>query len=287
MTTRNNQERLNTDAASNVDSQQTNQQTQTLAFSVPTEFVDLPSRGQYYSKEHALHGINQVEIKHMTAKEEDILANTDLIQKGVVIDRLLQNIIMTPNVDVKDLLSGDKNAIILAARITGYGSDYKTIVACPSCGHKSEKDFDLSDYETIGASFDAQTLNESLEGVQITDSATFLTTLPKSEFEVEFRMLTGKDEQRIENFQKKSTSAGVLIDTLSMMIVSVNGIKDRLQISEFAGNMPAMDSRFLRNLYQKLVPNVDLKQEFVCAKCNYEQAALGVPITTDFFWPQS
>ena len=286
MTTRNNQERLNTDAASNVDSQQTNQQTQTLAFSVPTEFVDLPSRGQYYSKEHALHGINQVEIKHMTAKEEDILANTDLIQKGIVIDRLLQNIIMTPNVDVKDLLSGDKNAIILAARITGYGADYKTTVTCPNCGHKTEKDFDLNDYETIGATFDAQTLNENLEGVQITDNSTFLTTLPKSEFEVEFRMLTGKDEQRIENFQKKSTSAGVLIDTLSMMIVSVNGIKDRLQISEFAGNMPAKDSRYLRTLYQKLVPNVDLKQEFVCAKCNHEQD-LGVPITTDFFWPQS
>ena len=286
MTTRNNQERLNTDAASNVDSQQTNQQTQTLAFSVPTEFVDLPSKGQYYPREHVLHGINQVEIKHMTAKEEDILANTDLIQKGVVIDRLLQNIIMTPNVDVKDLLSGDKNAIILAARITGYGSEYKTTVTCPNCGHKTEKDFDLNDYETIGATFDAQTLNENLEGVQVTDNSTFLTTLPKSEFEVEFRMLTGKDEQRIENFQKKSTSAGVLIDTLSMMIVSVNGIKDRLQISEFAGNMPAMDSKYLRTLYQKLVPNVDLKQEFVCAKCNYEQD-LGVPITTDFFWPQS
>lgn len=286
MTTRNNQDRINTEAGSNVDSQQTNQQAHTLAFSVPTEFVDLPSRGQYYPKGHALHGVSQLEIKHMTAKEEDLLSNEDLIRKGVVIDRLLQNVVVTPNVDIADMLAGDKSALIIAARITGYGSDYSAVVTCPACGTKSEKHFDLTNHKTIGAVFDADTLNENLEGVRVTEYGTFVTTLPRTGFEVEFRMLTGKDEERISKFQKKNTSSGTLIDTLAMLMVSVDGVTDRMQISEFAGNMPAMDSKFLRTLYQKLVPNVDLKQEFVCAKCNHEQD-LEVPITAGFFWPQS
>ena len=288
MSSRNNQDRL-AQQAGNDNNDQPNQQKR-LAFSVPTEFVDLPSKGLYYPEGHVLHNIDQVEIKHMTAKEEDILASESLIKKGVVIDRLLESVIMTPNLNVSDLLAGDKNALIVAARVSGYGSDYTTVVTCPACESKTEKNFNLEEYETVGATYSREEMNESLEGVEATENSTFKATLPKSGFEVEFRLLTGADEKKVEEFQKVKKRNGTsetstFIDTLAMIMVSVDGVNDRMQIAEFAENMPATDSKFLRKLYQALTPNVSLKQEFVCSACGYERD-LEVPITTDFFWPQ-
>jgi hypothetical protein len=293
--TRNNQERLgNTDAeASN---QQTTQEetntVQTLNFAVPTEFVDLPSKGLFYPDGHPLHGVESIEIKHMTAKEEDILSSQSLIRKGVAIDRMLQSVLINKDIQVKDLLIGDKNALTVAARVTGYGADYITTVTCPACSTEQECDFDLTDVDMTGASFDRDELNAQLEGVQITENNTFLVDLPKSNHQVELKMLTGADEDKLTKFQKqkektkgKPQQSTVLTDTLKSIITSVAGIKDRKQINQFVESMPAMDSRYLRSAYQKLIPNIDMTQTFSCSECGHEQD-LEVPVTTDFFWPQ-
>ena len=113
MSSRNNQQRLGNTDASDVNSETENNNNQ-LSFSVPTEFVDLPSKGIYYPEGHALHGVESVEIKHMTAKEEDILASESLIRKGIAIDRMLQSLLIDNNLKVKDLLVGDKNALTVA-----------------------------------------------------------------------------------------------------------------------------------------------------------------------------
>ena len=292
--TRNNQERLgNNDAeVSNQQSTKEENTAQSLNFAVPTEFVDLPSKGLFYPSSHPLHGVDSLEIKHMTAKEEDILSSQSLIRKGLAIDRMLQSVLINKDVQVKDLLIGDKNALTVAARVTGYGADYVTKVTCPACSTEQEFDFDLTDVDMTGASFDREELNEQLEGVEITDNNTFLVDLPKSEHQVELKMLTGADEDKLTKFQKqnektkgKIQTSTVLTDTLKSIITSVSGIKDRKQINQFVDNMPAMDSRYLRGVYQKLIPNIDMTQTFSCSECDHEQD-LEVPVTTDFFWPQ-
>ena len=225
----------------------------------------------------------------MPAKEEDILASESLIRKGVAIDRMLQSLLIDDSLKVKDLLVGDKNALTVAARITGYGSDYRTKVTCPACDTVQEFEFDLEEQTTVGAGFAKEELNENLEGVQITDNGTFLVDLPTSGHTVELKMLTGADEEKLEKFQKQKekTSNGVsslLTDTMKSIVIAVGDVKERSQINSFVDNMPTIDSRFLRGVYQKLVPNINMTQEFQCINCNHTQA-LEVPVTTDFFWP--
>ena len=93
-------------------------------YKFPTEIVDLPSKGHFYVQGHPLSS-GKVEIKYMTAKEEDILTSQNLIQQGTVIEKLLQSLIVDKSVKVDDMLIGDKNAIMGAARILGYGKDYQ------------------------------------------------------------------------------------------------------------------------------------------------------------------
>tara|TARA_R100000808_G_C2155445_1_gene167965 strand:- start:14712 stop:15611 length:900 start_codon:yes stop_codon:yes gene_type:complete len=295
--TRNNQARLDTtsvDEAPQPAKETKKEQAASLSFAVPTEFVDLPSRGLYYPEGHPLHGVESIEIKHMTAKEEDILSSETLIKKGVAIDRMLQSVMIDKAIKISDMLIGDKNALTVAARVTGYGAEYETRLACPSCDSEQEFEFDLGDLEFVGASFDDRSeLNNLLDGVEITDDNTFIITLPKSNHSVELKMLTGADEDKLNKFQNKKIKSQkdkllpttLLTDTLKMVIISVSGVKSRDQINQFVDNMPAMDSRYLRGVYQKLAPNIDMTQTFVCGDCGHEQD-LEVPVTTDFFWPR-
>ena len=114
-----------------------------MAFSTPTTFVDLPSKGSLYPEGHPLYGCEQIEIRFMTAKEEDILTSEALLKKGIAIDRMIQSVILDKRIKVEELAVGDKNAIIIAARVTGYGNEYEVGVSCPSCGSRTEYAFDL------------------------------------------------------------------------------------------------------------------------------------------------
>ena len=105
-----------------------------LSYVTPTEFVELPSRGQFYSTDHPLYEKDVIEMRYMTAKDEDILTSPALLKKGVAIDRLLQNLVVDKNINPNNLLIGDKNALLLAARISGYGEEYPVVLQCNSCG---------------------------------------------------------------------------------------------------------------------------------------------------------
>ena len=147
MSVRNNENRLGhrePSDSSPVPQAQQAAQSSPFSFVVPTEFVTLPSKGKYYPEGHPLHGVEVIEVSHMTAKEEDILTSKSLLRKGVAIDRLLQSVIVDKRVDPNGLLIGDKNAIIVATRIHAYGEDYETKVTCPACGTTSNYGFDLS-----------------------------------------------------------------------------------------------------------------------------------------------
>jgi len=218
------------------------------------------------------------------------LASVSLVQKGIAVDRMLESLIVNEKIKIDDLLVGDRNALTIAARVAGYGSEYLTSVVCPSCQTQSDFTFDLASQVTVGAGLDRDELNQQVEDLEITDHGTFIIKVPKSESEVEIRLMTGADETNLENFHKRKEKQGqatsILTDTLKMIIVGVNGVTDRGLVGKFVDIMPAMDSKYLRGIYAALIPNVDLTQEFHCSKCGARQD-LEVPVNAEFFWPRS
>ena len=255
-----------------------------FAFVTPTEYVDLPSKGEFYQEGHPLHLLDTLEIRHMTAKDEDILTSKTLLRKGVALDRMIKNLLIDKRVNPEGMLVGDKNAIIVAARKSGYGTDYETKVQCPACGTTNETEFDL----------DEITLTDteaylSLENVQRVGQY-FDVTLPRCQVTVRLRLLTGLDEQKTARASRMAKKNGVdteltLTGQFRNFIVSANGDSNQRSINQFIDNMPASDSRYLRNVYRLITPNVDMNMFFECNTCNYA-ADMEVPFTADFFWPK-
>ena len=259
-------------------------------FAVPTELVELPSKGFFYLEGHVLHERDYLEIRYMTAKDEDVLTNKSLIKKGVVLERFLQNLVMDKNVKVDDLTVGDKNALLIAARITGYGEHYSTKVACPTCQNAVEFSFNLEEAKKV-VSIDQINQEDFLKerNAEVTEDKTFLVMLPKTKYVVEVKVLTGKDEKKLRFVEKKmkgnKQQEATLTRQLKMMVVSVNKNKDFSVISKVVDSLPAYDSRHLRKVYSEIVPDVVLKQDFICDICTMEEE-VEVPLTTEFFWPK-
>jgi len=253
-----------------------------FSFATPTEFVDLPTKGRYYPEGHPLRNMEQIEIRYMTAKDEDILTSRTLLQKGIAIERFLQNILVDKKIGVDDLYIGDKNAILVAARVTGYGEDYDINVPCPSCASPDQVTIDLTQLET----FHAEELGEN---IQKTENGTFLIALPVSQANLEVRLMTSKDENYLvnlaENKRKRKLPETNLTDQLSRIILSVNGDATPRAISSFISAMPARDSRYLRKNYFKIVPDINMAHDFICKSCGHAQE-LEVPLTAEFFWPK-
>jgi hypothetical protein len=273
---RNNQSRLNApQPAFSADPVSAFSQTH-ISISVPSEFVELPSRGIFYPPNHPLHGKTSIEIKHMTAKEEDILTSEALLKKGIALDRLIQSVILDKNIDPSSLLICDRNAIFIAVRVTGYGPEYEAIATCPACGEKHEINYNLEEVEPTSPSIP--------EDVRLTERGTCIVTLPKSGSLIEFRLLTGYDE-KVSLSQDKNRNTGTLItDQLKSLVLSINGNEDTAFINAFASEMPAFDSRYLRKIIKSITPNTDLRFNLTCDKCS-TQSVVEVPIGPKFFWP--
>jgi len=258
-----------------------------LSFAVPTEFVELPSGGRYYPEEHPLHLQDAIEIKFMTAKEEDILNSPALLKQGVAIDRLLQSIIIDKNIKVSDLLIGDKNALVVAARISGYGSEYSAKFSCPECNSREDFDIELEECKTFsGATKDAL---PELEGISVSEDGFPLLSLPKSGHSIEGKFLTSRDEADLEKMEKSKEKHKLppssLTDMMKRIVRSVNGSPDPSVVSQFVDSLPAIDSRYIRGVYKIINPSMKLNHVFQCKSCGYD-GTLEVPITTDFFWPE-
>ena len=255
-----------------------------LKFTTPTEFVELPSEGNVYPEGHPLRGEAHIEIRHMTAKDEDILSSRSLLKQGIAIDRLLKNIIVNKDIDPTDIYVGDKNAILVATRISGYGEDYNTRIVCPVCYTHQDVHFDLNEKKVYRGD-DHQDYK-----IRASGTGTFIITLPILTLDVEVRLLTGKQESYLlklaENKKKKKLPETNVSDHFQMMIVSVNGKNDNKTLSSLVEHMPARDARYLRAAYDCICPNVDLKQHFECSSCGFETEELEVPFTTEFFWPK-
>jgi len=242
-------------------------------FQIPTETVDLPSKGKFYPKDHPL-AEGKVEMKYMTAKEEDILTNQNFIQKGIVIDKLLQSLIVT-KFNYDDLLIGDKNAIMVAARILSYGKDYniefKGEEITVDLSEIREKELDLTTIE---------------EGQQ-----EFTFDLPKSGNQVTFKLLTHGDDKKVDRevqgLKKINKDNDTSMSTrLKHIITSVNGDREASTVRQFVDQgLLAQDARALREEYSRVQPDVEFKVYHVDENGVGED--IEVPVTINFFWPDA
>jgi len=253
-----------------------------LAFVIPTEFVELPSEGRFYPEGHPLHGQDCIELKQMTAKEEDILSSRTLLKKGVALDRVIESIIIDKTIDPDSLLIGDRNAIIVATRVSGYGNEYSTKVTCPSCGVSTKYTFDLNEANVYTGTDAAQLEIEDHE------DGTFTTKLPKTQLDVRFRLLVGRDEKGLLDAATKSRKRkgpeNNITRQLANMIVAVNEDSSAEAINYLIHNVPSLDSMHLRMAYKLAAPNVDLTQYYECEECEFSQE-MEVPLGAEFFWP--
>lgn len=245
-------------------------------FKLPTEVVELPSKGIIYPKDNPLSS-GKIEMKYMTAKEEDILTNQNYIKQGTVLDKLLESLIVS-EINYNDLITGDKNALLIAARVLGYGKDY-TFQYIDDSGNNAQGNVDLSELEdkVLDPS------NLTAEGVN-----EFSFTLPHSQNEITFKLLTHSDEKAIDKEVaglKKVTGGAAPESTtrLKHIITSVAGDREKKAIREFVDKyMLARDSRALREEYRRVAPDVELTFFPEGA-----EEGVPIPININFFWPDA
>lgn len=245
---------------------------------VPTQPLDLPSRGLLYPESSPLSS-GQVELYLPTAMHEDILTNKNFIQQGIVIDKFLQAIIAS-KIDYNDLLIGDKNAIMIGARILAYGSNYTFKYTPQGSSISEDVTVDLSklkekeiDWASVKKGF-----NE------------FDVELSISKKLVTYKILSHKDEMAIEaeikGLQKinKNLSSDTTV-RLAHSIVAVDGDRDKKVIRDFVKLMPIRDSQELKKEVSKNTPDIVMKFDFTLSNGEVVEG-LNIPLTVDFFWPE-
>lgn len=242
----------------------------------PTELIDLPSQGKVYPKDSPLSE-GKLELKYMTTKEEDILMSENLIKKGVVIDRLLDSLIVSKGVKQESLVLGDKNAVLVAARILAYGPEYTVEVANPNNPQqKVEHTFDLTKCP----------FKELPKDIDYSDN-TFDFTTPVGKQKIKFKLLTGVEESLIAKDVEQSAKVGYnaeISTRLRYMITEVDGDSEQETINEFSQNMLARDSMTLRNLVRDITPDIDLTSEI---EIGGTTVSVSIPLTVEFFWPST
>ena len=241
----------------------------------PTEIVPLPSGGKYYPDGHPLSS-GEVEVKYMTAKEEDILTSQNLIKQGKVIDVLLDSLVQG-DFDMNDMLIGDKNAVMIAARVLGYGKDYEFEMEDPLTGEKEKQVLDLTTLDHKEIDFDGD----------------YTFELPNSKRVLGWKFITQRDENEISEelkaLRKVTKRSGIeqeVTTRLRKVITSVDGDESVGTINDFVNNeFLSRDSKAFRDYLLSVTPDVDLN--IIVDFSSGEEVEVTVPMTVEFFWPKS
>ena len=238
----------------------------------PTEVVDLPSKGLLYPKDSSLSS-GTIEIKYMTAKEEDILTSANLIKRGVVVEKLLESLIIDKSISSDELLIGDKNAVLIAARILAYGKEYNL-------------EYDGQRIEVDLTSLKDKKLDESI----VSDGANeFEFQLPATKRKLTFKLLTSGDEKEIDKevkgYEKVGDGIGYDLTTrLKHQIISIDGDTKRTSINSFVDNeFLSRDSIAFRTYVNEIIPDVDMTSTYTDEDGNEKEFT--VPMTVTFLWP--
>ncbi len=247
----------------------------------PTEVINLPSKGWFYPEDNPLSS-GQIELKMMTAKEEDILTSPNLIQKNIVLDKLLEAVVINKAIILDDMLICDRNAAFFAIRRLAYGDSYEAKLSCGRCGKENQITIDLSKMDNRLFEFERWPKGEN----------NFTFKLPYSGKTVTFKLITKKDENKIEEelkgMEKVSKDFRREITTrLGHIIIALDGNTERAQIRRFVNeDLVSKDSLALRTHLRDTMPDIDTRFDFVCSNCGLERKE-ETPMGVEFFWPNS
>jgi hypothetical protein len=252
-----------------------------FGWSVPVESIPLPTNGKIYPQNSPLHNKETVQIKAMTAQEEDILMSRALIKDGSVLTHLMSSCLIDKTISPRDMLNGDRLSVLVAIRITGYGPSYKVDCTCTSCGTSQSAEFDLSNLEI-----------KRLEISPVAPGTNqFEYILPVSKKRVTFKFLTGRDEEERELImeRRRKSMPDMLVDNvitskMEFSILSIDGISDKNKVNAFIRSMPAHDSRMFRKYISDNEPGIDMSDNLACVKCS-AVTRVSLPIGSTFFWP--
>ena len=267
--------------ARKVAAQKASEYDQMAGFSVPRDYVMLPSKGRIYPTDSPLYNLEEIEVRHLTAADEDILTSRALLRSGKAIDTMLANVIMNKSINVNDFISGDKNAILTFLRITGYGPEYDVEIDCPGCNESIKHEFDLS--KLTMRFLDVDPIGEGQNR--------FDFVLP-SGVRIEFKLLNSAEDTQITDEQekiKRATNSPLeknVTTKYKHQIVSVNDKEEQIFINNFVDTMNLRDSRAFRSYLEEVEPDVNMKQEFKCRMCGHSEE-VEIPVTVGFFWPES
>ena len=245
----------------------------------PTEVINIPSKGWFYPLENPLSS-GTLELKMMTAREEDILTSKNLIQKNIVLDKLLESVVINKAINLDEMFICDRNAAFFAIRRLAYGDQYEAMVTCGRCGKENPVSIDIGKMDNRPFDFDKYPKGEN----------SFPFKLPFSGKEITFKLMAKKDEDAIE--QELTGMAKISKDftreittRLSHVITSIDGNSERINIRKFVNNeMTSKDSLALRKHVRETMPDIDTRFNFACVDCGLERLE-DTPMGVSFFWP--
>ena len=267
--------------ARKVAAQKATEYDQMAGFSVPRDYVMLPSKGRIYPPDSPLHNLEEIEVRHLTAADEDILTSRALLRSGKAIDTMLSNVLLNKSININDFISGDKNAILTFLRITGYGPDYDVEVDCPECNETIKHQFDLTKLTMRFLDVDPISAGQNR----------FEFILP-SGIRIEFKLLNSAEDQKIADEQeklKRTTNSPLeknVTTKYKHQIISVDDKDAQTLINNFVDTLNLRDSRAFRTYLEEVEPDVDMKQDFKCRMCGHSEE-VEIPVTVGFFWPES
>jgi len=250
-----------------------------LGFEIPVENIPLPSKGLIYPEGNALHQKKSLDIRSMTTRDMDILNSPALAKKGTTITELLKACLVDKTINVKDMITGDRDAIMVALRTISFGSEYLVEISCPKCGENQELDFDLR--EVPFRFLKVKPINPG--------ENKFSLKLPRTKKDIVVKFLTGKEEEEIlailqRKKKNKMLNQGSTTTRMMFSIVEIDGKDDRSFISKFISYMPARDVLHIQKFLNNETPMAELKGELDCVECG-ENSEVDVPIGASFFWP--
>lgn len=253
-----------------------------ISFVVPTSIVELPTSGEFYDKNSSMFGRDKIEVKQMTAKEEEILSNPDFIKDGTMLDRLIDSIVVDKTINTEDIFMSDKNAIIMHARIASYGPEYGVSNFCTACNTEQEFIFDLNKSKLSG--------KLDIEGVVYdSESQTYEFILPTSQITMNIRVLGPREDRYLAEQKERSKKLNLpFSDTLSFLrivVVSANGVEDQGMLNKLFEVLPVLDIRMIKKVSNSSIPFLDTTQEVACGGCGHVTES-EVPFSLGFFWPK-
>ena len=257
-----------------------------ISFVVPTEIVHLPSGGEFYDEGSPMKGVKTLEIKAMTAKEEDIILNDSFINQGIVFDRLIDSLLLAEGVKAEDLLDCDKMALLMSAAKTGYGEELEINFFCENCSYSGPVKASLS---KILEDMKNRTFSiEETEDVKYDNtSKTLFFQLPITKIDVRIKTMTPADYKYLESSKKQKEKLSLpFSDTLEFLrrvLVEANGIVTPAELVKLTEVLPSADARTIVRIHNTSVPRLDKTQELCCPQCGHEQKE-DVPFSLGMFW---